>query len=372
MTRRREASLLQAVLKICFAATIVPAVLAGCGGGAQRSESAGSEGQEKPSSPKQAAREQTSDAPAAPQGSGQTAIRTDAQGRKWIGNVPLDVWFDDPLGVAANSSQVASTSPSAPTPPQEPPMPTGTTEEPKTAASAQTDWESLIAAAVLEAEVKTIRNDLTRALQSLGQYQGNYKQIQSDGATLAALAGIAQKHPEPVSWKERSRYVRHVGTALNEKADALGREAFESSENVYLQLLSILDGSVPPDLPSDLPETVPPGEVVDRFGAMRRMDEAFQYLRKNINTEQALKSEKETVGHEAAILTGLAAVISDESFTSADEEEYATAAKGLIEAGLQMQRSAQADDFAGFSTALSNAEKRCNECHQGYRFADDF
>ena len=251
-------------------------------------------------------------------------------------------------------------------------MPTGATEEPRTQPSTEKDWESLIAATVIDAEVKTIRNDLTRALQSLGQYQGNYKEIQSDGATLAALAGIAQAHPEPLNWKERSQYVRHVGTALNEKAAALGREAFKATEDAYLQLVSVLDGNLPPDLPSDLPETVPPGEAVDRFGAMRRMDKAFQYLRKNINTEQALKSEKETVGHEAAVLTGLAAVIADESFTSADEQEYATAAKALIEASLQMQRSAQADDFAGFSTALSNAEKRCNECHQGYRFADDF
>ena len=375
MARHIRPPSLQAAAGPLLAAALLCACPAGCGDPSPSGEGGPSAAAEPATpTPPPETPEQRPSAPTAAQD--ETRIRTDAQGRKWIGNVPLDVWFDDPLGVAANSSEVAASPPAASTPPASTPSPesppTAPTREPDHPDASGTAWESLISAAVIDAELKAIRNDLTQALQSLGRYNGNYQEIQSDGATLAALAIIARQHPEPINWKEQSRYVRHLGTQLNEEADALGRAAFDATENAYLQLLAVLDGNVPPDLPADLPQTVPPGEAADRYGVMRRMDGAFQYLRKNINTEQILQAEKNKALHEAAMLTALAAVVSDHSYTSADEQEYATAAKGLIESSLQMQRSVQADDFDGFSTALSAAEKRCNQCHQGYRFADDF
>ena len=55
---------------------------------------------------------------------------------------------------------------------------------------------------VIETEVKMIRNHLRQSLQTVGTYNGSYKEIQCDGATLAAIAAVAIEHPASLSWKD--------------------------------------------------------------------------------------------------------------------------------------------------------------------------
>src|SRR5262245_37935545 len=70
----------------------------------------GSEERSAPQTAQQPAAAQPQPPPAQPpetptesqagQGQGQGLVRTDETGRKWIGDIPYDVWFDDPLAVA--------------------------------------------------------------------------------------------------------------------------------------------------------------------------------------------------------------------------------------------------------------------------------
>lgn len=353
-------------------AMIAGGVLSGCGGGSAPTAPA-------PAAPATASVDPAAPAPAAaPAASASTAgqskglVRTDAQGRKWIGEVPYDVFYDDPLAVASQQAAVATTvaatatptpSPAAtPTPmPMPPPMP-------QPAAGGGADWKQIIPAPVIEAEVKELRNLIGGHLQSLGQFKREYKDVQWDGAALSAMGGIANRHPDAVSWKDKAKYIRYLGSQLEQTSQESNREAFDKATVLAEQLQVLLSGGKPADLPADVPDQKPFGESADRYGMMKRINRAFSHLKSNINTPERLKEQKDSVLHEAAIMAAFAQAIADPSYTSADEKEYQDQAKILLEAGLKMQTAAQTDDYTAFSAGLDAANKSCSDCHQQYRF----
>jgi hypothetical protein len=101
-------------------------VFIGCGGGepAKVTEPDNQSSQESPAQPAEA--ESTTSEPEAP--SPPTSLVHKRGGKDWIGDVPLDVWFDDPLAVASTAGNVAPVQPNdaanvSNTPVQPMPMP---------------------------------------------------------------------------------------------------------------------------------------------------------------------------------------------------------------------------------------------------------
>lgn len=370
------------------AAVLVVALITGCGG-----DRATDEGQEPraASAPAEQQTNGTRSGDEAPSGSEQTAsstaadsdaVHTDSDGRKWIGDIPYDVWFEDPVAVANNERPVGGeTSPPGESEPS--PMPDSSggdaSTPPEDPASdepadfwAATDWPDLIPAAVVESETKRIRNRLRQFLQTLGKYNAHYQEIEVDGVTLAALGTIAHHHPGSVNWKEQALVVRDLGTAIADASTSLGREAYETAQQPYESLAAILRGSRPSGVSGPDPDA---GLLftVYRTGVMKRMERAHNRLSKNINTESAFREDPETVLHEASLLGALGRLASHPEYPSAEEEKYQEYAGDLVEASLEIKQAVQNESFTKYDQALDRVQKSCAACHSDYRFAgDDF
>ncbi|MGH7200181.1 MAG: hypothetical protein ACREJB_06220, partial [Planctomycetaceae bacterium] len=213
-------------------------LLGGCGGDAP---------QEPTTENEPPATEGQTESPAEPRASDSERVAArDDDGRKMIGEIPYDVWFDDPLTVyQSNRQSVPGTTPAEPLTPDVPmtdpvPMPMPTTDPPM-APSGGTDWKMLISGEIISGEAKEIRNRLTQNMQSVGKYNGNYKTIQVDGAVLAALAIIASQHPDDVSWKDRAAAVRDLGWRIEQSAQGLARENYEATQLPFEQFITVMN-----------------------------------------------------------------------------------------------------------------------------------
>ncbi len=294
-----------------------------------------------------------------------SVVKVDADGRKWLGDIPVDVFFDDPLAVVADSAKVAPTTPmaAADTPA------TTTTETPAPATTAATGgsgnhWKDLISIDQLQSETKRIRNHLTVALQSGGTYNGHYKELQVDGAVLAAIANIVAAYPESVTWKPNAKFIRDYGLQLNESSKALGKEAYEKSQAASEKVLAVLDGNAPSD--DNIAPQRPFGEVASRAGVMKRIEKASEWMRSNIATEGKFKSELEQIQNEATIIATLGTVVTDESYESAGEDDYKGWAKNLIDGAREAAQSTQDQAFPKFQSAINKINKACQDCHASY------
>lgn len=331
--------------------------LAGCGGG-----SANSSGEGKASAPASAGKSKPTKSKSGE--SSPSAVKVDVDGRKWLGDIPLDVFFDDPLAVVADSAKVPTEAPMKP----ESPSPTIPTENPAPAAAAAagmgSEWKDLISIDQLQSETKRIRNHLTVALQSGGTYNGHYKELQVDGAVLGAIANIVAEYPESMTWKPNAKYIRDYGHQLSESSKALGKDAYEKSQAAAEKVTAILDGNAPGD--DDIAPQRPFGEVANRAGVMKRIEKASEWMRTNIATENKFKSELEQIQNEASMIATLGTVVTHESYESAGEEDYKGWAKSLIEGAREAVQSTQDQAFPKFQSAINKINKACQDCHASY------
>lgn len=297
-------------------------------------------------------------------------MRTDAEGRKWVGDIPYDVFFDDPLAVVANSTTVGPAPMNGtPTPAETPaptpePMPTDPAPAAPTGSSAG-DWKSIISMEQITEETKRIRQQLTAALQSVSTYNGNVDNLKMNGSVVAALASIAPLHTEDVTWKKNAHILRAYGEQLFASAEGLGKEPYTRSQNAAEAIDAVLSGNVPGDA-GDPPVTKPYGEAINRRGVMFRMRDAADWMKSNVDTEAVFEKEQERIRLEAAVLAALVKIIADPSYESAEEEDYAKPARDVLEAAVEVQAAVEEKAFPKFQGAMNKIKKACDACHQNY------
>lgn len=293
-------------------------------------------------------------------------VRIDKNGRKWLGNVPYDVWFDDPLTVADDRRPTGPSGGDTQVPVTQSPAPQADEPAEDPPSDAGADWANVVSAAVLNAEIKKIRNEIAGYMGRVGQYNSHYKDVKFLGATLAALGGVLAEHPDADKGAQRGPMIRDIGTQIEQAANGLGMKSYKAAQIPLEQLTLVLSGGRPSDV-AELPEDVPLSERADRGGLMKRMQGAFEWLKKNITNEAEFKRQLEPIEHESGILAALTKVIADESYESAGDPEYSEEAAGLLQSARGLTEAAIAKNFEAFSKALNNAEQRCIRCHTDYR-----
>ncbi len=292
-------------------------------------------------------------------------------GKRWIGDVPRDIYFEDPLSVAADRRPVGNTvADGTPMPDPAGTKDNGTDKSTKpekpTATASAGDWKSVIGIEPLKSEVKAIRNSLTGHLQNVGKFNSGLAAIPSDGATLAVLAGVAAAHPGEVSWKKDAKFVRDLaGTMFTEKL-ARGRKSFDQVKAPFETIIEILDGGSPAELPDSKDQTTF-SDVADFGHLMQRMDRGFKWIQGNARDEESYKEHAAKVRHEAAVMGVLARVIKEEGYGWADDEDFIKHADTMLDACLAVEKAVSSEMFTDYDKAIGKIDQLCTQCHMGRR-----
>ncbi len=335
----------------------------------------------------------------APQGKsrGRDEIYVDDNGQKWFGNVPYDVFFDDPHAVASNmtasgrvpdagisATATGSETGSAVVSATDAVMPAGTSSEkmnflpesatvaesPNVPASTTPDtnsgWSSLISVAALDDEVKSIRNFLNENLQSVGNYNSSMLMIPPKAAALAVLAGIAMEHPESVSWKSDAIYIRDLAKQMNSAPLQRGAKDQKRLLALFESIADTLDRSRPAGL-SEPPTTDSFADVSEMRFVMMRMEEAEKRMRTEAGSESAFNSSRAMVQHEAALLATMSHTVTLPGYGYEDDPEFVGFGRTMIESAATILEAAEAGNFSGYELALSKISSTCQACHSRYK-----
>ncbi len=291
--------------------------------------------------------------------------------RKMIDGIPYDVWFDNPLGVAADSQSVRPVSlpgnsvATAKSTQGEMKTPAAKNDTP-VAATGGIDWKTVIPMSALDAQVKDIRNRLTKNMQSVGTYNTSYLELPTFTATLAALAGIAVEHPEDIGWKKNAKYLRDLSASFTAEPLMRGAKSFRKVQIPYEQMIVILNGSLPPDVPKS-EDKKPLSDVAAMGDLMKRADIASKWLKSNVGNADALKKEKDKVIQEAHLLAAISKIIITEGYGYVDDEGFINYANPMSEACLKMVEAAKNDNFQQFDEGITQVYKACTQCHSEYK-----
>lgn len=293
---------------------------------------------------------------------------TDANGVEYLGDVPLDVFFDRPLEVAANATMLQG-SPAAQMPEMvaggnvtEPEPPVEATEPPSDGVA----WDSLISLEDLSGEVKDSRNFLNRSLQRYGDYKKANLMIPGKAASIAVFASVAMEHPEAVNWKEDAVYIRDLAKQINEDTLKPDKKTHEKVLLLFESIASTLDRSRPADLEEPNPEDTF-ADVASMDLVMVRLDEAEKRLKTEAGSQTAFESKQDMIRREASVLGTMSHVITLESYGYNDDEEFTGYANQIVTAAQNIKNALDANDFDSYELALSKVSTSCTDCHSAYR-----
>jgi len=341
--------------------------VAGCGGGSDEAQPAAPQaGNPEP--------QQNGASEPKPDSQSSSASTPADNGRKYVDGIPYDVFFDRPLTVAAENTTPSQPIPAVTMNPASPdtspgamnPSQPATTPPTEPAAGGDgVDWQTIITQERLLEEITRLRNTLTANLNSVGNFNRELLNIKIDGATLAALAGIATEHSGDFTWKDKAHFVRDLSSEIAIAAESRGRPAFEEAEKAFLNIVEILNGGSPAELPESDTETVF-SDVADRNLLMQKIRSHNDWLRTTVSNENELKSEKDQAIARAALLRALGQVVHEEDYVFADEEEYQKYCRELIDGAGQMLKGAEGEDFGEFQAGFELLNKSCNDCHPVY------
>lgn len=298
---------------------------------------------------------------------------SDENGVQYLGNVPLDVFFDRPLEVASNATPLGGM-PSAAMPAvgtiATPEMTVDTSsDEPAAGAGAVSgadDWAVMLPAKNLLDEVNQIRNSLNSSLQSVGAYNSSMLSIPGKAASLAALAEVAMNHPEEISWKEDAAYIRNLAKEMTGSDLQRGKKDQSRLLLLFENIADILNRSRPAGLEEPSADDSY-SDVAEMRLLMMRMAEAERRMKNEAGSESAFTSKKEMVQHEAMILASMTKIISKEEYGYGDDPEFVGYAQKVMEACETIRDAADTGTFSAYDLALSKISTNCQECHSVYK-----
>ena len=278
--------------------------------------------------------------------------------------LPGDVFFEDPLAIAANSARLpgSDVTPKAMATAEPTPEP----EEPEAPKKAAVDWASILPAELLNAEMLRIRDRFAPKLEEISSYNNSLLELPPYLAEMTALAVIAGRHPQDVPWREDAKYIRALSATAAASELTRGQKAYEQVKTPFDKIAALLDGK----RPEDLPEASEEGGflLTTDFGSlMKRLEIGQNSMRTNGGSEAALKENADSLRQEARVMAALATVIASEDFGYGEDQVYQDYATELRQAALDAAKAAKAKDFEGFGKAANAIMQSCNRCHADYR-----
>jgi hypothetical protein len=366
----------------CFVASLmlvsVPAFLIGCGG-SKDTETAATSGVENGSD----SGADSGDKPVKKRGSKSAQTKKTqvaAPDVKRIDGIPLDVFFDRPLTVAADKTTGAAPAASGGASTE-----VAKTDTPKMADSPKSDapkaaagggaegagggWDKVITAEELVDAVKGVRNQLQQRLANVQTYNSAQLEVPIFGTELVMLAEIARNHPGEIRWKDKAKFVRSLAIEIvktSSSADARGKKSFDALTATFAKACELLDGNTPPDLP-EAPDEVSLEENANIKYVMKRLDRVESVLKTGTATEDGFKKSQQVAIRESAMLAALARGIKDKSYGYDSEDDYNKQADGMFTAARGMVKAAQDGNFTEYDNLRNAVSTRCSDCHMTYR-----
>ena len=294
---------------------------------------------------------------------------------KWIGTIPFDVFYDQPLVVASDATQVgggpASIKPGTGdmtniTPTEGPAKPP---EAPAAAAGTKTDWAKVMPLETALEAVKVARSEVNANLQGIPKFNTGMDSIKLNSALIGMLATIVSEHPEAANWKDKAKFIRDLCLKIQGTATEKGSGPFKATQEVFEQITGMLDGGKPPAMESK--DSVPYVEAADRSDMMKIINKSMDDLKANIGDAKRMKERAPEVTRQLSILHALGVMMGDLSYDQADNPEYQGFTKNFIDGAAAGVEAVKADKFEDFQGALSKMNTSCGDCHPKFRGGTD-
>ena len=229
-------------------------------------------------------------------------------------------------------------------------------------------WSKMISAETIENEVKAIKLNVDKSVTTPSEFAGRgHKQVRRDFSILAAMFAVIGEYDGDVRWKKMGPAARDLfaRTARNTKAGG-NTNTYNEAKQRKADLQDLLGGAA---LQAEAEEADADWSAIcDRGPLMQRLDRGVEgKLSGWTSSEAEFKANLEDVRHEAEMVAAMSEILTKEGMPEADDEEYASFAKRMKTAAMEIASAVKLDNYDQARKAAGDVKKACTECHEFYR-----
>ncbi|MBI3839607.1 MAG: hypothetical protein HY288_16930 [Planctomycetia bacterium] len=228
-------------------------------------------------------------------------------------------------------------------------------------------WSKLIAADVVEDEIKAQQLELGETVQTVSKFKGgDYQRARLHFSVLATMFAIDAQYDGALRWQREAPALRDLMARAGFNCKVGTDGSYKEAKARYEDLQNLVRGS-PMQAPSAGPEADWP-KVADRPPLMKRLEQAQQQgLAVWSASAGEFSRHADEMLHEAQLIAALAEVIAREGYEFADDEIYRGFALAMQIQALAVRDAVEQKNYEHARQAVGEISKACANCHEGFR-----
>jgi hypothetical protein len=228
-------------------------------------------------------------------------------------------------------------------------------------------WSTLIAAEVVEDEIKAQQMQLGEAVQNATKFKGGqYQRARRHLSMLATLFAIDAQYDQKMRWQREAPGMRDLLGRAGFNCKVATDASYHEARTRWEDLQNVVRGN-PPSMPTAAPD---PNwaQVADRAPLMKRLEQAQQQgLTPWTANAGEFKRHAEKLSHEAQLVAALAEVIGRDGYESSDDETYRQYAHEMQTQAQAVRDAVEQKNYEQARQAVIGINKACVNCHEGFR-----
>jgi hypothetical protein len=245
------------------------------------------------------------------------------------------------------------------------PAPSPSAPSPAALESPTAGWSRLIAAEVVEDEIKAQQMRLSGLVQNPAKFKAELKQARESMSLLAVLFGIVAEFDGDIRWKGAAGSIRDAMAQADSHSEQASDATYQQAKARAQDLQTLIRGGSPPAVDAGKPQG---SKLADRPPLMRRLEQAQQHgIAPLTASTGAFERDVDRLAHEAQLVAALGEVIMREGYEFAEDETYLDYARSMQSEALKVRDAARQKNFEQAQQAGVALERTCNECHAAYR-----
>ena len=227
-------------------------------------------------------------------------------------------------------------------------------------------WSKTVSPPSIEDEVKRLKLHFDSVVTTPGAFNGGgYIKARVDLTALAMLFAVITEHGGDVRWKKDAPAARDLlaRTAFNCKAGST--QVYNEAKVRKADLQDLVSGAG-----LSTREGEPDHDwsmIVDRSPLMQYGESLIESLEDASRNDASVKSSTDQIRREAEMLSVFGEVLIKEGMDEADEEDYVTMTRSMVEAARETLKALDRGNPADVSKNVALIRQRCDTCHNEYR-----
>lgn len=228
-------------------------------------------------------------------------------------------------------------------------------------------WNRLASAQSIEDEIKRQKLKFDADVSQPGAFKsGGYVSARDELSILATLFGVVAAYDGDIRWKEQAEAARNVLARTAGNCNSGSIQVFNECKSRKQDLDDLLGGG---SLAS------PPGAEESEWAMIADRSVLMGYLdvlsKKELpgltNDDSGVQDSPDKVKQFGDMVALVGNVMIQEGMDDADDGEYVTLSKQMLDAAILIGQAAKQGDAEGARKAVGMVNQACDACHEQYR-----